>query len=128
MKIETIKLISVQEFNELVRNTYGRQYHFQQQDGCKERGKYEIVIPATPEDYDRENVPEVVNHSIMGVKFESWLSRDPKQLLTSDNDRTSLCLELWWKRNFYPHVSMVVNDLYSKGLIEAGEYLINVDW
>lgn len=35
---------------------------------------------------------------------------------------------MWWVRNFYPDVNMVANDLYEKGLLEAGEYLINIDW
>lgn len=134
MKVDTIKSVTVQAFNKLVTETYGRVYHFQQQNDCLPRGFYKITVPATPEDYENESVPEVVNHPTMGVKFESWLKRDPNQYLIGedyevyDDNWKVRHLRLWWERNFYPHVSMVINDLYSKGLLEAGEYHINVDW
>ena len=35
---------------------------------------------------------------------------------------------MFWERNFYPHVEMVMNDLHAKGLVEAGEYVIDIDW
>lgn len=65
----------------------------------------------------------------MGVSFKAWLARDPKQPLNSPDewDRKN-GLSLWWQRNFYPDVQMVANDLYEKGLIEAGEYVIDIDW
>ena len=34
---------------------------------------------------------------------------------------------MWYERNFYPSEEMIVNDLYEKGLLEAGEYEIDVD-
>jgi len=64
----------------------------------------------------------------MGVSFKAWLKRDPKQKLSSKDDQDSYSLMLWWERNFYPEIQMVVNDLYDKGLIEAGDYIINIDW
>jgi hypothetical protein len=35
---------------------------------------------------------------------------------------------MFWDRNFYPNVQMVANDLHKKGLLEAGEYSIRIDW
>jgi hypothetical protein len=35
---------------------------------------------------------------------------------------------MFWERNFYPDTYTVANDLYDKGLIEAGDYIINIDW
>jgi len=64
----------------------------------------------------------------MGVSFKAWLERDPKQRLKSEGDRDSSSLQLWWDRNFYPNVDMIINDLYSKGLLEKGEYDIKIDW
>jgi len=73
-----------------------------------------------------ESVPEIVNGVEMGVKFHNWLERDPKQPV--GDDATDWTIELFWERNFYPDVQMVANDLHSKGLIEAGDYIINIDW
>lgn len=129
MKIRTEKIIDLNEWDELVSETYSRPYSFQQQDGCKERGMYWLTIPDHGYDYEEdmvEEIPEVVNHGIMGVKFYKWLERDPKQPLK--NQEYDWELEMWWERNFYPHIQTVANDLYEKGLIEAGEYGIEIDW
>ena len=123
--IKQINTITVQNFDELVRSTYGRPYSFQQQDGCKGRGLVPISIPEYPEDYENDSVPEIVNHEDMGVSFSAWLARDPEQLLPSRNKSST---ELWWYRNFYPNVSMIINDLHSKGLLPAGDYSIDIDW
>ena len=123
--IKQINTITVQDFDELVRSTYGRPYSFQQQDGCKYRGLVAISVPAYPEDYENDSVPEIVNHEDMGVSFSAWLARDPEQLLPG---RNKISTELWWHRNFYPDVSMIINDLHSKGLLSAGDYSIDIDW
>jgi len=62
----------------------------------------------------------------MGVSFKAWLARDPKQKL--EGQEYDYELSLWWDRNFYPDVQMVANDLHAKGLLESGEYLIDIDW
>lgn len=126
MKIKTKKLISVQDWDDLVIKTYGRPYSFQQQDGCKDRGVEYITIPDVAEDYENNSVPEVVNSPEMGVSFKAWLERDPKQKL--DGQRSDFQLELWWDRKFYPHVQMIANDLHERGLLKSGEYLIEIDW
>ncbi len=38
MKMKTIQVVSVDAWNKLVKDTYGKPYNFQQQDGCKGRG------------------------------------------------------------------------------------------
>lgn len=129
MKIKTIKQIEVGDWDDLVTNTYRRPYSFQQQDGCKERQSVGITVPLEdPEDYKNDSLPEEVNHSKRGVSFKAWLERDPKQKLSNPKDQYDFSLELWWDRNFYPHVDMIINDLHSKGLLEAGEYEIKIDW
>ena len=127
IKAKTKKVIDVTDWDELVMNTYGRPYSFQQQDGCKERQVVHIVVPDEPDDFENDTIPEVVNGDEMGVSFKAWLERDPKQPLSSGRE-DSFGLSLFWERNFYPDVQMIANDLYEKGLIEAGEYLINIDW
>lgn len=65
----------------------------------------------------------------MGVSFNAWLSRDPKQQLnTTDSWAVKYGLGMWCERNFYPDVSMVVNDLHTKGLLPEGDLGICIDW
>lgn len=126
IKTRTETVIDVSDWDDLVQKTYGRPYTFQQQDDCQPRGSFHLIVPEDAEDYERDSVPEVVNHAEMGVSFAAWLKRDPKEPLGYDGGRFSL--GLWWARNFYPDVQMVANDLHARGLIEAGEYTINIDW
>ena len=86
-----------------------------------------IAVPETVNNYDNDTIPEIVNHNEMGVSFKAWLERDPEQVLTSAPNYT-VGLRLWWYRNFYPDVYMIINDLHSKGLLPAGDYLIEIDW
>lgn len=125
MKIKTEKVIHVSEWDKTVRETYGRPYSFQQQDGCKDRGVVHLKVPDDAEDYENESVPEEINGEEMGVSFKAWLERDPKQPVAG---RTDYAIDLWWSRNFYPAVQMVANDLCSKGILEAGNYTIEIDW
>lgn len=126
VKTRTEQVIDVGDWDNLVETTYGREYSFQQQDGCKERQRVYITIPDGADDYENDTVPEIVNHGDMGVSFAAWLARDPKQPIPNENGSWSL--GLWWTRNFYPDVQMVANDLYERGLIEAGKYTIDIDW
>lgn len=121
-------MIDLSDWDQLVTETYGRPYSFQQQGGCKSRGTFNLCIPDNCYDDSgwNDSVPEVINGREMGVKFDSWLQRDPAQKL---KDQTAnFELELWWTRNFYPDVQAVANDLHKKGLLEAGEYTIDIDW
>ena len=128
IEYRTVKVIDVNDWDALVMETYGRPYNFQQQDDCKERQHVSITIPDDPYDYENDTVPEVVNGDEMGVSFKAWLARDPKQKLNADDWDSPSAITMWWERNFYPDVQMVANDLHAKGLIEAGDYEINIDW
>jgi len=129
LKYQTKKIVNVSAWDNLVRETYGRPYSFQQQDGCQERGMHTITIPDINDDEEEmyESIPEVVNGNEMGVKFDVWLKRDPKQPLAGGRG-TDWEIDLFWTRNFYPNIQTVANDMYEKGLIEKGTYLINIDW
>ncbi len=127
IKTRTETVIDVSDWDNLVEKTYGRPYSFQQQNGCQDRGSFRLDVPSDEaEDYDRRSVPEVVNHSQMGVSFAAWLARDPKQKLPGREDSGGLYL--WWARNFYPDIMMVANDLHAKGLLKKGSYTIDIDW
>ena len=149
MIIKNIKQINIQDWDELVEKTYNKIYSFQQQDGCKGRGVENISVPEEyVSDYKNDTIPEIINGGKKGVSFKSWLERDTNAPLNPSKEDLKTCHYYWgktekdevdwkqdkshismfWKRNFYPHVSMIANDLYSKGLLEAGEYQINIDW
>lgn len=127
MKIKTEKVIEVSDWDDLVQKTYGRTYSFQQQGGCKSRGMFRFEVPAEAEDFENDSIPEVVNGREMGVSFTAWLAREPKQQLSSGRE-DQWGIDLWWARNFYPDFQMVANDLHKKGLLDAGEYVIEIDW
>lgn len=129
MKIKQSQMIEVSDFDDLVVKTYERPYSFQQQDGCKSRGIHEITVPSHADDFKNDSIPEKVNGEKMGVSFKAWLARDPNQKLdTVDQWDRDHGIDLFWERNFYPDVQMVVNDLHSRNLLPAGEYVINIDW
>jgi hypothetical protein len=127
IKNKNVKMIEVSDWDELVSNTYGKPYSFQQQDGCKSRGVFHLTIPSeyTCDDEMNDGIPEIINGETMGVKFEKWLERDPNEPVAG---RTDYGIGLWWDRNFYPDIHTVANDLHKRGLIEAGEYSIEIDW
>lgn len=129
LKIQNKQMIDVSDFDDLVQQTYGRPYSFQQQDGCQDRGTFEFTVPDEAYDFENDTIPEEVNGDEMGVSFAAWLARDPAQKLdTEDEWDRERGLSLFWERNFYPDVQMVVNDLHAKGLIPAGDYVIYIDW
>lgn len=127
MLYKTCKVVEDRDWDDLVENTYNRPYCLQQQDDCRPRGMVELTVPAEYDDEDmNDSVPEIVNDLEIGVKFDVWLSRDPRQPLQQQKNNHDL--DLWWHRNFYPHLQAVANDLHKRGLLEAGEYLINIVW
>lgn len=128
MLFSNVKLIEVYDWDELVEKTYQRPYSFQQQDDCKER---QLIRFTVPYDYDEESemnddIPETLDSEEMGVKFATWLARDPNTPIK--NQKSSWELRTFWERNFYPSFGTVVDDLHKKGLIDAGEYYLNIDW
>jgi len=130
LKIKTEKVIEVSDWDNFVREVYGRPYNLQQQDGFKGQGSIRLSVPVDIYDicdFDNDAVPEEVNGDKIGVSFKSWLERDPNQKLTNKDDQEYYCLELWWNRNFYPDFYTLANDLHKKGLLPEGEYLIRID-
>lgn len=125
-KFKTVTVIDVSDWDDLVKETYGKPYSFQQQDGCKERQTVHLEAPCDEYDFENDTIPEEVNGEEMGVSFKAWLARDPKQPI--DGQEYEWENTLFWERNFYPDVSMLINDLHSKGLIPTGEFAIEIDW
>ena len=125
LHIQTKQFIEEDNWSNFVSEHYGKIYNFQQQDGCKDRGIFEFSVPHKyPEDFENDTIPEVVNGDEMGVSFKAWLERDVSTPLDSKEHG----INLFWKRNFYPDISMIINDLHEKGLLPVGEYVMNIDW
>ena len=117
MKLVSVIQISDSEWDELVIKTYGKPYCFQQQDDCKPRGIHGLTVPFNPaDDFKNNKLPFKINGSKMGVSFQAW------------KNCTHKYQKIFWERNFYPHLQMVANDLYAQGIIQAGEYQIEIDW
>ena len=64
----------------------------------------------------------------MGVSFDTWLKTTVKEVNELHPEEYSGQNDLWWERNFYPYIDMIINDLYEKGLVEEGDYAIEIDW
>lgn len=125
VKTETIEIIKVHDWDEAVTKTFGRPYSLQQQDGCMPRGFVHLQVPGDYcEDYMNDDVPEEINGTQMGVKFKTWMARDPKTPNLGDVYRC----KLFWERNFYPCLATLATEMYDRGLIAEGEYKIEIDW
>jgi hypothetical protein len=131
MNVQTRTIIDSQELDALVTSTYQRPYCFQQQEGCQDRGQVRIHVPSKDAEWHEEEmhdvIPEEVNGDEMGVKFTTWLARDPKQPVGNNGDE-NWAINLFWYRNFYPSIHTLMNDLHAKGLVAAGVYYIDIDW
>ena len=129
LKTRTVKQIDVDDWNAFVKKVYGKPYDFQQQDGCKERGVFYFKVPIDyQDDYENSELPEKVNHPEMGVSFEAWLKRSPEQSLNAEDWNHPASIEMWWERNFYPDVSMIITDLHERELLAEGDYMIDICW
>ena len=129
LKVSSRKLIELRSWDKLVEETYGKPYSFQQQDGCQERGLVVINISKEEvEDTHPENIPFEINGSEMGVSFKTWLKTTTDDINKDNPESYPGQNNLFWERNFYPDLQVVANDLCRKGLVEPGEYSINIDW
>lgn len=127
LKYNAKKVIGVQDWDNLVEETYNKPYSFQQQEGCQERGNVYITInkEEVEDEFTNDTLPEEINGEEMGVSFAAWLAKDPKAPVAG---RIDYAISLFWERNFYPSLQVIANDLCRKGLIEEGDYTINIDW
>lgn len=152
LKYKLERFVDMRDWDNLVESTYNKPYCLQQQDGCMSRGIIKLDIDSRYVDEDEadlenyESIPEVINGDKMKVQFSTWLKRDGKKPLNptqkeledcssyqNSYDRNEWCekesrIRMFFERNFYPDLQMVANDLYKRGLIEEGKYIINIDW
>lgn len=128
MKVQIKKFVPVHVWNEFVREVYGRSYKLESQEHyCNEIVSF-LTIPTSYDSDDdmNDSIKEIVQGLEKGVKFKTWLSRDPLQpLLTRRYDEWEL--ETFWEENFYPDLQTLANDLYKKNKLDSGEYIIYFD-
>lgn len=126
-----VKVFDVKEWDELVEKTYRKIYSFQQQDWCKDRGVFEFNIPRDLNENDeygeKDSIPEIVNGEDLWISFKAWLKRDINQKII-DSEFWNDFTRLWWTRNFYPSVYVLIDDLHKKWILEEWDYIINIDW
>jgi len=123
-KFRNVSMISVQDWDALVTKVYGKPYNFQQQDGGKERGISWQECPSEDYDYEQDSIPIKVNGCEMGVSFKTWLET-PADINWFEEKCENV---MFWKRNFYPCIDMIISDLHEKGFIPEGEFGIEIDW
>jgi len=124
---EDVKMAESCGWDTFVSQVYGRPYCLQQQSGCYQRGIIRLSVP--DEDFEDclDEVPADRNyHGDEPVKLSVWLARNPDEPL--DNQKWDTDLGIWWERHFFPSLQAVANDLHQRGLLEAGDYVINIDW
>lgn len=123
--MKNVTLIELGEWDELVSSAYKRPYCLQQQDGCMDRGVVRLTVPGVANDYERDGTS---NDGELGVSFKAWLERDPELPLQGRKFSDGVFLSMWWHREFYPELTTLANDLHNRGLLDAGEYIIEIDW
>jgi len=131
LKISNIKMIDVNDWDKFIVDTYWKPYCFQQQDGCKDRWVESLYVSLSEGDaYTNDSIPFEVNWDEMWVSLDAWLKMDKETVMKNlpEEDRKDYCVDLFFERNFYPHVEEIARDLCNKGLLEEWEYTIQIDW
>lgn len=112
-----VTLIHELAFSKLVSEVYGRPYNFQQQGDMM--GQESLKLFTVPTKY--------VEDHWQAVSMKQWLEATPPGPASApgiENFRE----QLRWRREFYPRLEEVVNDLHQRGLIDAGEYALHIWW
>lgn len=113
---KTVKTINAEDWSLFIQKTYGRSYAISLQKEYVSKQIVKLSCPCEPIDFKDDT---------NGASFKTWLERDPDKILPNNSPFST---RLWWESNFYPHVSMIINDLHSKGLLEEGDFYIELDW
>ncbi len=101
MKMSTVTLIDEGDFSELVRETYGKPYQFQQQEFLSQDSIRFFTVPEEPDNY--------------GLTLAEWVA-------------TPVVDEMSFYRDCYPELQMIVNDLHERELLPAGRYALHIWW
>ena len=101
LKYKIKKIINSFDLDDLIRETYGKPYCFQQQDGCKNRGIEYITVPViNPYDFKNDSSSFKINGDEMGVSFDTWLKTTVKEVNKLHPEEYSGQNDLWWGKKF----------------------------
>lgn len=117
VSIQDVRLIEEREFSALVTRVYGRPYRLQQNMMLGQDTIYPLTVPE-PEPVDESHEPS----------FAEWASQDPDLDADGHPWRHAWEKEIWWEREFYPPFSALVNDLYERGHLPMGTFMLHVWW
>lgn|SRR5574343_400590 len=120
IKTKPKHVINSDVWDKYVTKIYKRPYSISDQFEFK--NVLEFKVPNRAIDFANEIVEEDESTKETGVNFKSWISRDPSQPISGDP--RPFVTKLWWFRSFYPEIDVLANDLYKKGQLERGEYVI----
>lgn len=122
ISVTSIDIIEVHTWNECVETTYGRPYNLWAQMDIRNTELLPLIVPADPDYFERDSIPEMINGDEAGVSLKAWLERSPTAPVGANNEPWGI--EIFWHRNFYPSVFEIANDLHKKGILPRGNYYI----
>lgn len=126
LEYENLRVIENYKWNEFISSIYNLPYNYQQQND-RQNTNFEFNIPndLEEEDLGSDSIPYEVNGEDECVKFDTWKNSDFEEI--GKNFEYEVETKLFYERNFYPSIFQILNDLYNRGLIEEGDYLIRID-
>lgn len=112
-KLATHPRIAIWEsdFSRYVTEHYGRPYNLQQQgDMLAQEASVRFTVPSP---YAEDDMP---------VSLADWIAATPP------TDPSDYREKMRWERDYYPNLETVANDLHTKGLLDAGDYIMYAWW
>lgn len=128
LKYEDVKLTDCCDWDNLIQEVYSRPYCLQQQNGGQERGIIRLTVPNNNWYKYTDKVTEDAGTKEMGVSLYRWLMRDPTKPLSGRSGDKQWKIDMWYDCHFYPHVQELANDLHKIGCLDAGNYIIHINW
>lgn len=126
LKIQNVKFVDVSDWDSFITEVYWKPYNFQQQDWCKDRWTYGLNTKYIDDYYEHKSIPFEVNWEIQWVRFDTWLKSDKEEI--DSHFSAPYLSDLFWNRNFYPHIEELAKDLLERWLLDEWDYIINIDW
>lgn len=136
LEFEIKKVVEDYHWNAFVESVFGKEpntYNFQQQNGCRDRGLYLVRVFPSEEDLldEQELLDEEISYKVngygemFGVSLKTWLNTSKED--TKSKVGKDYLNDLFWARHFYPTIEELVAYLYKLGLLEEGDFYIEID-
>lgn len=115
------------ELSKLIGKHYGKPYKIQQQGDMMSNDSY-FTVEVGPDmefeidDWAADDTDEVIEAKAI-AQIAAWQAKE-----CPPEHKGTYSEELWWEREGYMPYDILLWDLNRKGLIPAGDYLIEVMW